>query len=321
MSDYIDEEELLGEHIKSANYISLYFGDLKSELLTAEMEKRLFRELQPCREKMYQTFKDKIHTCHICESARKRVITSNLKYVVRIAKKYLNRGMPLLDLIQEGNIGLIRAVNRFDAEKGYRFTTYSTAWIHQAIDRALEDKGRSIRLPINKVAEIKKVLYRYNREGLEKESMVSFLERNKYEDLMGWVRDLGIFKDTFKSLDEELGQDDNKRDIYFVFEDKDIESPDHTVLRKDTKEQLRRVIQELPDEMDRDIISRRFGLLKYCGEVQTLKEVGEIYGVTTERIRQREKRSLKRMGKYMRDNKQFKDLVVHGSRIYEKNSG
>lgn len=272
--------------------VKLYLREIgKIPLLSAEEEFELAQKV------IHGNEKEK-------KRARDKMAESNMRLVVSIAKRYSGRGLDLLDLIQEGNTGLLRAVEKFDPDKGFKFSTYATWWIRQAITRAIADQARTIRIPVHMVETINKVLRTQRRltQDLNREPSVQ-----EIADAMGMEPDrieyVMKIKQDIASLDASVGRDgdDDDSSLGDFVEDEDRVSPEDSAATQLLKEQIASILSTLTDR-ERKIIKMRFGI--GGGKSHTLEEVGAEFSVTRERIRQIEAKALAKL----RKNKDTKKL-------------
>ena len=278
------EEPKTQESLNSVNSddsVRIYLQQIgKIPLLSAEEELEVAK-------KIYETQS---------EIARKVLINANLRLVVSIAKKYIGRGLSFLDLIQEGNLGLIKATEKFDYTKGYRFSTYATWWIQQSITRAIADKARIIRLPIHLIESINKI----KKATMDLTTELGRIPvKQEIADKMGIpVSKLtSIIKATQStiSIDTPTGQKDDSNKIIDYIVDESTIAPDSLVSQESMLDDIKGMLEQLSPK-ERDVLILRFGL-NNDGNKKTLDEIGSIYGVSRERIRQIENRAISKLKK------------------------
>ncbi len=240
------------------------------------------------------------------EAGRKRMIESNLRLVVKIARRYMNRGMALLDLIEEGNLGLIRAVEKFDPERGFRFSTYATWWIRQTIERAIMNQTRTIRLPIHVVKEINLYLRatRQLTQKLEREPTTEEVAELLDKPISEVKRMLGL-NERVTSVDTPIG-DDEDRMLLDAIPDEGAADPSAILQDERVHANLDEWLNQLNDKQ-REVVERRFGLHGY--ERSTLEEVGQEIGVTRERVRQIQMDALRRLREILEKEGYSEDVL------------
>jgi RNA polymerase primary sigma factor len=280
------------DEITSPDLVKIYLKEMrKYPLLSPAEEVGLFKSFVECREKIRFCYKCKRcggHFCSVCEPSRRKIAEANLRWVMNIAKKWQNRGLPFLDLIQEGNIGLMKAIGKFEYEKGYKFSTYAIWWITQAITRAIADKGRTVRIPVH-LAELIRTLDRILP------ALVQELGRNPLPEDISRKMNISIEKarelirlmQRPLSLDAPTEKDDDSKCFVDFVKDEKQDSLDR-VLESEREEVIEKSLGRLTDRQA-EVINMRLGL------EMKLEEIGQVYGLTRERIRQIEKMGLNRL--------------------------
>lgn len=295
-------KEEIATKVPEATMVSTYM-EIKKLIQTKEASKGGFN-MEP--EKLADILEQIKRGKSISETAKTRMAKSNLRLVVSIAKRYTNRGLPFLDLIQEGNIGLMKAVDKFEYQKGYKFSTYATWWIRQAISRAIADQARTIRIPIHMIETINRI-NKIMRKHLQ--------EHGKEPDVETIAEEVGLSVEKVKnvikitkepiSLEAPIGNEEDGRFGDFI-EDKMSLSPSDAILKDDLKVQIESVLEQL-NEREKAVIKMRFGIMDDESD-RTLEEIGKELNVTRERVRQIESSAIKKL-KHPKVGRKLKNYI------------
>ncbi len=295
-------KEDISNMVPEATMVSTYM-EIKKLVQTKEASKNSF-DMEP--EKLADILEQIKRGKNISEISKTKMAKSNLRLVVSIAKRYTNRGLPFLDLIQEGNIGLMKAVDKFEYQKGYKFSTYATWWIRQAISRAIADQARTIRIPIHMIETINRI-NKIMRKHLQ--------EHGKEPDVETIAQEVGLSVEKVKnvikitkepiSLEAPIGSEEDGRFGDFI-EDKTSLSPSDAILKDDLRIQIEQVLEQL-NEREKAVIKLRFGIMDDESD-RTLEEIGKELSVTRERVRQIESSAIKKL-KHPKVGRRLKNYI------------
>ncbi|MBR9906535.1 MAG: RNA polymerase sigma factor RpoS [Gammaproteobacteria bacterium] len=310
----IDEQELLSMEQSAADNSDEAFEEILAN--RANYQKKMDATQLYLSEIGYSpllTAEEEVHFSRLAlkgdGKARARMIESNLRLVVKIARRYTNRGLALLDLVEEGNLGLIRAVEKFDPERGFRFSTYATWWIRQTIERAIMNQTRTIRLPIHVVKELNSYL-RAARElahTLDHEPTAEDIAEKLDVSVADVTRMLRL-NERVTSVDTPMGGSDNDKALVDMLTDDNDYGPEGEMQENDVREHIMTWLENL-NEKQREVLARRFGLLGY--EPATLEDVGREIGLTRERVRQIQVETLRRLRDMLRQQGLSLDALFH----------
>ncbi len=284
----LNKEDIAGM-VPEATMVSTYM-EIKKLVQTKEASKNSF-DMEP--EKLFDILEQIKRGKNISEISKTKMAKSNLRLVVSIAKRYTNRGLPFLDLIQEGNIGLMKAVDKFEYQKGYKFSTYATWWIRQAISRAIADQARTIRIPIHMIETINRI-NKIMRKHLQEHGKEPDVDKIAEEVGLSVEKVKNVIKITKEpiSLEAPIGNEDDGRFGDFI-EDKSSISPADAILKDDLRVQIEGVLEQL-NEREKAVIKLRFGIMDDESD-RTLEEIGKELSVTRERVRQIESSAIKKL--------------------------
>ena len=284
----LSKEDIAGM-VPEATMVSTYM-EIKKLVQTKEASKNSF-DMEP--EKLFDILEQIKRGKNISEISKTKMAKSNLRLVVSIAKRYTNRGLPFLDLIQEGNIGLMKAVDKFEYQKGYKFSTYATWWIRQAISRAIADQARTIRIPIHMIETINRI-NKIMRKHLQEHGKEPDVDKIAEEVGLSVEKVKNVIKITKEpiSLEAPIGNEDDGRFGDFI-EDKSSISPADAILKDDLRVQIEGVLEQL-NEREKAVIKLRFGIMDDESD-RTLEEIGKELSVTRERVRQIESSAIKKL--------------------------
>ena len=288
--------------VPEATMVSTYM-EIKKLFQTAEASKDGF-DLEP--EELKDVLEQIKHGKKVTDLSKTRMAKSNLRLVVSIAKRYTNRGLPFLDLIQEGNIGLMKAVDKFEYKKGYKFSTYATWWIRQAISRAIADQARTIRIPIHMIETINRI-NKIIRKGIQEDGKEPDVERIAKEICLPIDKVKQVIKITKEpvSLEAPIGSDDDGKFGDFVTDEK-APTPMDNIMKEDLQNQIDQILAQL-NEREQAVVRMRFGLMHDVSD-RTLEEIGKELSVTRERVRQIESSAIKKL-KHPKVGKNLKNYV------------